>query len=294
MRTHVNSVGLLVVSDPLLNFSYPAHIPRECIDALPSLPGIYIFRDTQGKPVYIGKSVNIRTRVLSHMRTAEEMQMLARAASIDFERTGGEIGALLRESQLVKLHQPVFNSKLRRLREMCSISMAGDVPEVVFARDVEFALAEQLYGLFGSKKAAIESLRDVVHARGLCSVASGLEQGTPGRPCFARQVARCKGACTGEESAGEHAARVRLALEPLRVARWPFPGAVAIVEESGGLRQRAIVDRWCYLGLAEANGRTRGRGAVRAAAAAPVRFDIDVYNILVRPLQSGVLRIEEL
>ncbi|WP_426171045.1 hypothetical protein [Pseudoduganella sp. R-34] len=125
MRTHVNSVGLLVVSDPVLNFSYPAHIPRECIDALPSLPGIYIFRDAAGKPVYIGKSVNIRTRVLSHMRTTEEMQMLARAATIDFERTGGEIGALLRESELVKRHQPVFNSKLRRLREMCSISMGG-------------------------------------------------------------------------------------------------------------------------------------------------------------------------
>lgn len=280
MRTHVNSVGLLVVSDPVLNFSYPAHIPRECIDALPSLPGVYIFRDAAGKPVYIGKSVNIRTRVLSHMRTAEEMQMLARAATIDFERTGGEIGALLRESELVKQHQPVFNSKLRRLREMCSISMAGEMPGIVFARDVDFALAEQLYGLFGSKKAAIETLRDVVHARGLCTVATGLEKGVPGRPCFARQVSRCKGACTGEEPTADHAGRVRLALEPLRVTRWPFAGAVGIVEESAGLRQRAIVDRWCYLGVDKP----------RAAA---VGFDIDVYNILVRPLQSGTLCIEE-
>lgn len=281
MRTHVNSVGLLVVSDPALNFSYPAHIPRECIDALPSLPGVYIFRDAAGKPIYIGKSVNIRTRVLSHMRTADEMQMLARATTIDFERTGGEIGALLRESELVKRYQPVFNSKLRRLREMCSISMAGDAPEIVFAREVDFALAEQLFGLFGSKKAALETLRDVVHVGGLCTVATGLEKGAPGRPCFARQVARCKGACTGEESASDHAARVRLALAPLRVTPWPFAGAVAIVEESAGLRQRAIVDRWCYLGADKWRSLT-------------VRFDIDVYNILVRPLQSGTLCIEEL
>ena len=281
MRTHVNSVGLLVISDPVLNFSYPAHIPRECIDALPSLPGVYIFRDAAGKPIYIGKSVNIRTRVLSHMRTADEMQMLARATTIDFERTGGEIGALLRESELVKRYQPVFNSKLRRLREMCSISMAGDAPEIVFAREVDFALAEQLFGLFGSKKAALETLRDVVHVSGLCTVATGLEKGAPGRPCFARQVARCNGACTGEESASDHAARVRLALAPLRVTPWPFAGAVAIVEESAGLRQRAIVDRWCYLGADKRRSLT-------------VRFDIDVYNILVRPLQSGTLCIEEL
>jgi excinuclease Cho len=159
--------------------------------------------------------------------------------------------------------------------------MAGEVPEIVFARDVDFALAEQLYGLFGSKKAAIETLRDVVHVRGLCTVATGLEKGTPGRPCFARQVARCKGACTGEESAADHAVRVRLALEPLRVTRWPFAGAVAIVEQSAGLLQRAIVDRWCYLG-------------VDKPRAGNVSFDIDVYNILVRPLQSGSLRIEEL
>lgn len=280
MRTHVNSVGLLVVSDPALNFSYPAHIPRECIDALPSQPGVYIFRDAAGMPLYIGKSVNIRSRVLSHMRTAEEMQMLARTASIDFERTGGEIGALLREAELVKRHQPVFNSRLRRQREMCSISMAGDTPEVVFAREVDFARAAQLYGLFASKKAALETLRDVAHARGLCTVATGLEKLAPGRPCFARQVARCQGACTGEEPPADHAARVRLALEPLRVTPWPYAGAVAIVEESDGLRQRAVVDGWCYLG--------------QARTAARPRFDIDVYNILVRPLASGALRIEEL
>ncbi|MYN02081.1 endonuclease [Pseudoduganella sp. DS3] len=281
MRTHVNSVGLLVVSDPALNFSYPAHIPRDCIDALPSLPGVYIFRDGAGTPLYIGKSVNIRTRVLSHMRTAGEMQMLVRTARIDFERTGGEICALLREAELVKLHQPVFNSRLRRQREMCSISMAGDTPQIVFAREVDFARTAHLFGLFASRKAALEILRDVAQARDLCTVATGLEKGLPGRPCFARQVGRCRGACTGEESAADHAVRVRLALEPLQVTPWPYAGAVAIVEESDGLRQRALVDGWCYLGAP-------GRGAAQP------RFDIDVYNILVRPLASGVLRIEEL
>lgn len=281
MRTHVNSVGLLVVSDPALNFSYPAHIPRDCIDALPSLPGVYIFRDGAGTPLYIGKSVNIRTRVLSHMRTAGEMQMLARTARIDFERTGGEICALLREAELVKLHQPVFNSRLRRQREMCSISMAGDTPQIVFAREVDFARTAHLFGLFASRKAALEILRDVAQARDLCTVATGLEKGLPGRPCFARQVGRCRGACTGEESAADHAVRVRLALEPLQVTPWPYAGAVAIVEESDGLRQRALVDGWCYLGAP-------GRGAAQP------RFDIDVYNILVRPLASGALRIEEL
>jgi len=73
---------------------------------------------------------------------------------------------------------------------------------------------------------------------------------------------------------------VRLALAPLRVVRWPYPGAIAIVEESDGLRQRHLVDRWCYLGT----GKPRGKKAPQ--------FDIDVYNILQRPLAAGGLNIE--
>jgi excinuclease Cho len=249
---------------------------------LPSLPGIYIFRDAAGAAIYIGKSVNIRNRVLSHMRTPEEQQMLARTVHIDFERTGGEIGALLRESQLVKQHQPVFNSKLRREREMCSISLATDAPEIVFARDIDFATAVGLFGLFSSRKAALEALRDIAQAACLCSALTGLEKVARGCPCFARQIARCQGACVGEESAESHAGRVRAALEPWRVVRWPYDGAVAIIEESEGMRQRLIVHRWSYL------------GTTKPRSKALPRFDIDVYNILIRPLVAGELSIEPL
>lgn len=282
MHTHVNSVGLLVCTDPALNFSTPSHIPRACLDALPPQPGIYIFRDAAGVPVYIGKSVNIRQRVLAHLRTPEEAQMLARTCHIDHERTGGEIGALLREAQLIKAHQPVFNSKLRRVREMCSIRLDAPLPEVVFAKDTDFGRIDGLFGLFQTPQAARETLRILAQDAGLCSVMTGLEKGAPGRPCFARQIRRCQGACTGEESATDHAARMQAALAPLRVTPWPYPGPIAIVEKADGLRQRQLVDNWCYLGTR----RPRGK--------APARFDVDVYRILVKPLLAGTLAIEQL
>lgn len=282
MHTHVNSVGLLVCTDPALNFSTPSHIPRACLDALPQQPGVYIFRDEAGVPVYIGKSVNIRQRVLSHLRTPEEAQMLARTRHIDHERTGGEIGALLREAQLIKAHQPVFNSKLRRIREMCSIRLGAPLPEVVFAKDIDFGRTDGLFGLFQTPQAARETLRTLAQDAGLCSVMTGLEKGGASRPCFARQLRRCQGACTGEESAADHAARVRAALAPLRVMPLPYPGPIAIVEKSDGLRQRQLVDNWCYLGT------RRPRGKV------PARFDVDVYRILVKPLLQRILTIEQL
>jgi excinuclease Cho len=281
MHTHVNSVGLLVCPDTALNFSYPTHIPRSCIDALPAQPGIYFFRDAEGTAIYIGKSVNIRHRVMSHLRTPAEAQMLGRTAHIDFELTGGEIGALLREAQVVREQQPVFNQKLRRFREMCSLSLGGTAPEVVFAREVDFARTDGLYGLFASRKAALEMLRDVAQTAGLCSAMTGLERHAPGRPCFARQLARCKGACVGEERIEQHARRVQAALAPLRITRWPYEGAIAIVEESHGVRRRHLVDGWCYL------GERKPRGKPKAA-----RFDMDVYQILLRPLLEGNLQVE--
>ena len=281
MHTHVNSVGLLVCPDTALTFSYPAHIPRACIDALPAQPGVYLFRDAEGTAIYIGKSVNIRHRVMSHLRTPAEAQMLGRTAHIDFELTGGEIGALLREAQMVREQQPVFNQKLRRFREMCSLSLAGAAPEVVFAREVDFARTEGLYGLFASRRAALETLRDVAQAASLCAAMTGLEKFSPGRPCFARQLARCKGACVGEESVGQHTQRVQAALAPLRITRWPYEGAVAIVEEAHGVRRRHLVDGWCYLG--ERKPRSKPKAA---------RFDMDVYQILLRPLLEGNLQVE--
>jgi excinuclease Cho len=283
MRTHVNSVGLLVCSDPALSFSPPAHIPRDCIDALPPLPGIYIFRDAAGSAIYIGKSVNIRNRVLSHLRTPDEAQMLARTTHIDFERTGGEIGALLREAQLIRREQPVFNQKLRRLRDMCSISLAEAQPQIVFAADMDFALTDHLYGLFASRKGALEALRDLAQAHALCLACLGLERVAAGRPCFGRQIGKCRGVCIGEESKAEHALRLQAALVSLRIERWPYAGPVAIVEETDGLRQRQLVDRWSYLGT---------KMTKRAASAA--RFDMDVYQILARPLLAGQLTVEVL
>ena len=290
MQPRITSVGLLVKPDPAEHFAYPHHIDRASLDALPSKPGIYIFRDEQDRPLYIGKSVNIRSRVLSHLRTSEEARMLQASRYVEFRRTAGEIGALLLESRLIKEMQPLHNKKLRRTREMCTLRLAPDVnsaPEIVYARDHDFATTADLYGLFATRRAALERLRLIVEAERLCPAMCGLETAVRGRACFARQIARCLGACVGAEPLEQHYLRLRAALEEMRIVVWPYPGPMGIVEECDGWRQTHVIDRWFYVGSID-----------HAAGAKPVRrparrtFDVDTYKILVRPMIRGELRIE--
>jgi excinuclease Cho len=287
MPVRITSAGLLIGPEPADLFEYPAHIDRDSLAALPSRPGIYIFRDEAGAPLYIGKSVNIRSRVLSHLRTPQEARLLKQSRYVEFRRTAGEIGALLLESRLIKELQPLHNKKLRRTRDMCTLRLGSDgAPEIAYARELDFSTTEGLYGLFATRRAALERLRTLVEAHQLCAVVTGLEAGSRGRACFARQLARCRGACVGAESLEEHALRLRQALEDLRIVVWPYPSAIGIVEECDGWRQTHVVDHWFYLGSID-------HGDGQAALKRPARriFDVDSYKILVKPLVQLALEI---
>lgn len=292
MQARITSVGLIGRLNPAAAFEYPHHIDRASLDVLPSKPGIYIFRDEGDRPLYIGKSINIRSRVLCHLRTPEEARMLQQSRHVEFQRTAGEVGALLLESRLIKEMQPLHNKKLRRTREMCTLHLQSDmgrtVPEIIYARDHDFARMENLFGLFATRRAALDRLRLIVENERLCPALTGLETLSRGRACFARQISRCLGACIGEESAESHQQRLRSALEEMRVMIWPYEGPMGIVEECDGWVQTHVIDRWFYLGSID--HKKRGRPAMKRAPRQT--FDVDTYKILVKPMMRGELRIE--
>ena len=104
-------------------YEYPGHL-RAAVEGMPAAPGVYVFHGAEGDlPLYIGKSVNLRHRVLSHLRNAEESLMLRQTKRISHIRTAGEIGALLLEASMIKQQQPLLNQKLRRGRQLCSLQM---------------------------------------------------------------------------------------------------------------------------------------------------------------------------
>lgn len=191
-------------------YEYPEHL-RPWLEALPKHPGVYFFHgDSDTMPLYIGKSINIRSRVLSHLRTPDEASMLRQSRRITWILTAGEIGALLLEAQLIKEQQPLFNKRLRRNRQLCSLRFDGDKPEVIYAKEVDFSSQQGLYGLFANRHAALQTLQSIADEHKLCYGLLGLESLSRGRACFRSALKRCAGACCGKESVEAHHQRLRM------------------------------------------------------------------------------------
>jgi DNA polymerase III subunit epsilon len=269
----------------------PAGLPDNAFEHIPEGPGVYLFYGERDVPLYVGKSISLRTRVMSHFsgdhRVTKDMRIAAEVKRIDWIETAGELGALIEEARLVKKLSPVHNRQLRRAGELCAwywpAQAATTPPRLVSARDLAGGEFRDLYGLFRSRRAAIEALRELAIEHQLCHGLLGLEKRDG--PCFAWQIRRCRGACAGAETAGAHALRLAAALAKLRVRAWPFPGRIGIRETAaGGERcELHVLDQWCHLGTVRNEEELR---ELQEGAPRPL-FDLDTYKILVRYLLNG-------
>jgi len=278
LRTEVNSLEHKIDADSLA--------------ALPRTPGVYIFKGEGTLPLYIGKSVDIRSRVLSHLRTPDEASMIAQTRRIDFIETAGEIGALLLESRMIKEQTPLFNQRLRRTRTLCSIRLIattdGAVPEVVDSKAVNLGSTPELYGLYSSSHAAKGKLKELAQQHMLCLALLGLEK-TSTRGCFGLQIKTCLGACVGREDRRTHDQRLFSALVDSQVEVWPFDGPIDLIEEAGEWVQRHRVNNWCYLGTqCSKSGNTSQINAYKQND-----FDLDSYKILVKPIMLKTVKVKE-
>ena len=270
--------------------TYP-HL-RELASTLPNAPGVYFFYGASALPLYIGKSVNIRTRVLSHLRAADEARMLQQTQRFSYQLTAGDMGALLLEAQLIKQHQPLYNHKLRRNRQLCAWRLNESAAlELVQAKTVNFAHTPNLFGLYASRHSAMEGLRALADQHQLCYAALGLEKPAGGRGCFRFMLKQCMGACCGHETLAQHTERLRQALQSLAVQTWPFSGPVALHERAeqpvdGQPREQwHAVHNWCYLGSAATQ-----KAAAQLAQVEP-SFDADGYQILCKPILMQTLPV---
>ena len=283
----------------------PPHLETNVAD-IPETAGVYLFygEDIEaaesGKknpqihmqiPLYIGKSIKLRSRVMSHFqaasREAREMRIAQEIRRVEWVETAGELGALLLEARLVKELQPLHNRQLRRERTLCAWRLNDNPnakPLVTLVRGDDLQPREfgQMYGVYRSKNQAMSGLRELAETHGLCHQALGLETGK-GR-CFAHQIGRCKGVCCGGEKPELHHLRLKLALKQQQLRVWPHAGKIGLREYNArtGRSEMHVFDQWCH--LATVQNEAELDDIINANTS--LAFDLDTYRLLLKHLAA--------
>ena len=266
------------------NPSLPPNIDQVLIDSIPDAPGCYIFYGENKVPLYIGKSISLRSRVMGHFQGAltqrKEMKLSLQIRDIDWIETSGELGALMLESKLIKERMPSMNIKLRKSKDLCGWSLHEDesgvlIPTLVNQRQLAPGLQDNLYGLFYSKREAHAYLKAIAKKHHLCEALLGLEKRIEGKSCFGYQVKQCGGACLNLTPITLHNLQLKTVLELFKVQVWPYSGPIAIKE--GG--EMIVIDKWCYLGTA-----INEDELYELAESGEAEFDLDIYKIVKKAL----------
>jgi len=284
------------VEDLLKKPALPPGLPANVLDDIPEGPGVYVFYGGNDIALYVGKSNSLRSRVMSHFhgdhRIAKDMRISQEITRLEWVETAGELGASIKEAQLVKRLAPIHNRQLRPNSDLCAFRWepvnGPKTPQLVSAADLNFSGLDNLYGMFRSRRVALNALREIADEHSLCHIGIGLEKGNG--PCFAHQLKRCRGACVGTESAISHSMRLTQALHSLRMQPWPFPGRIGIREHDPHSHRTEIhvVDRWCHMGTLNSQMDFFDGLGTRAEPS----FDLDTYKILTRYFKSRLRNVE--
>ena len=195
-------------------------IARPILDRLPTAPGVYLFRASDGEVLYIGKANSLRIRVRSYFREDPNRgvrlrELVRRAEDVETIVVGSEAEALVLEANLIKEHQPRFNIRLRddKRYPFIMVTVQEPFPRVLVTRRLRNDGA-RYFGPFtavGPMRQALEVLRRLYTVRS-CTYA--LPREAPPRPCLDYHIGRCQAPCTGLQSEADYRAMIK---EVLRI-----------------------------------------------------------------------------
>jgi excinuclease ABC subunit C len=173
------------------------------LKALPAKPGVYLFRDRDGRALYIGKAKSLRSRVRSYFQRGGDgrMQMgrlVERISDVEVIVTGTEAEALHVEQNLVKRHRPPFNIRLRDDKSFpyIAVTVEDEYPRVMFTRE-RHRRGVVYFGPYANAKKVRETL-DVLNRVFQYRPCEGPKPGRhSGIPCLDFHIDRCRAPCVG-------------------------------------------------------------------------------------------------
>lgn len=249
---------LRVQQQPVTRKRHKGRVDEAQVASLPTTAGVYLLKDLHGQVVYVGKSVNVRQRVRTHLRpsgTARSgaqprlRRRLPHIADVEAIETKSELEALLLESKLVKHYLPEANSLLRDYHDYPFIKIDVGDPhprlEATRERPTDGTLYFGPFRRAGVVSSAVVFLNEQL---GLRQCSGPLRPGQAA--CALLEMKKCLGPCVGAVSKTEYAAAVD---EGVRVLR----GQDAGVLERAGQRRDELGEQLRFEEAAELRDRIR-------------------------------------
>ncbi|MCL6472042.1 MAG: excinuclease ABC subunit UvrC [Firmicutes bacterium] len=181
----------------------------EQLKSVPSSPGVYIYKDSNGRVIYVGKAKSLRSRMRSYFNSSDHSPktraLIDRIADFEFYVTGSEVEALVLEVNLIKKYRPAFNVSYRddKSYPYIAITWQDDYPRVLITRE-RHRRGTKYYGPYTSIQAVRETfdtLRRIFPFRTCRRSRPGKSTGSP---CLNYHIKRCLGPCIGAISKSDY------------------------------------------------------------------------------------------
>jgi DNA polymerase-3 subunit epsilon len=263
-------------------------IRQTLLPALPDRPGVYFMHDRRGKVIYIGKAKSLRNRVRSYFtgiegHSAHIRQLVEAVHTITWEETGSELAALLRESRLIKQHQPRFNRAALqyRTRPFLRLAVQETFPRLSWRSYLADDGAEYFGPLAGRGQAetVVEIVNRHFHLRE-CDDATF----SRGHRCLWAEMGRCEAPCEDPTAAARYATEV----QRVRAFLAGQDATVAEVLEAGMKTAAAALDFEQAARLRDWRETLRRLQDHQPSVATPV---LDHNAVLVLPGRDGTVEL---
>ncbi|WP_419213942.1 exonuclease domain-containing protein [Maribacter sp. X9] len=199
--------------------TFPPALPRQEYEKLPNSPGVYYFKDAKGKIIYVGKAIDIKKRVLGHFydKTTKEVSLCGETVYLDYEETGNELIALLKESAEIKHHYPKHNIAQKRNIQHYGIFSYEDRNGILHLAFNKIKMTPNPLAICYSPTEARQYLEELCSSFELCPKYCHLQENIA--TCSHYKIKQCIGICSDVNRVMEYNERVQHAITSLKEIR---------------------------------------------------------------------------
>ncbi len=219
---------------------------HKLLDTLPTDRGVYYIYNQNQELVYIGKSNNIKKRILTHLtsKNQKSQKIKSQLTQVTFEKTGSEFIALLKEQNEIKKNQPLLNHALKYRIFPMGIRLETDLEGYQNLILEQVHVDQQYLLVFKNKKSASERLLHWIDYYDLCQNKTALTNNKA--RCMDYDLKKCSGACTGEEHPEDYNKKISELKNDLT---YPYPNFLIIdYGRQKGEYSFILIDNHCFKG----------------------------------------------